>query len=87
MSSKAFLLLVPKDIDEGGTQNVEFVSNRRSFVSSLCIGGGLLSTLFPAVADNDAEEIFALIAARASSLSSGIAERSPIVVVSKTGDN
>jgi len=87
VSSKAFLLLVPKDIDEGGTQNVEFVSNRRSFVSSLCVGGGLLSTLFPAIADKDEEESFASIAARASSLSSGIAERSPIVVISKTGDN
>jgi glutathione peroxidase-family protein len=85
--SKAFPLSAAKGFDEDGTQNVEFVSNRRSFVSSLCVGGGLLSTSFPAVADDDEEETFASIAKRAASLSSDIAERSPVVVVSKTGDN
>ena len=56
---------------------------------ALCIGGGLLSTSFPAVADDDEEETFASIAKRAASLSSDIAERSPavVVVVSKTGDD
>ena len=46
-----------------------------------------MSTSFPAVADDDEEETFASIAKRAASLSSDIAERSPVVVVSKTGDN
>jgi hypothetical protein len=85
--SKTFPLSAAKDFDEDGTQNVECVSDRRAFVSSLCVGGILSTSIFPAVADDGDEESFASIAARASRLSGDIAERTPITVVSKTGDN
>lgn len=81
-SVKPAPLLASQDSNEDGT-----VFDRRTFVSSLGAGGVLFTTsLFPATAEDGGEESFASISARASKLSSNVAERTP-TRISKTDDN
>jgi len=74
-----------KSMDDDGAPNKNVLFERRSFLSTICAGGCLLSSV-PAFADDGDEESFASIAARASKLSGEVAERTP-TFITKTGDN